>query len=123
MNHTAISLHERTVGDIAAELPVSIRIFEAWKIDYCCGGKRKLADACAAAGKTVELFASALDVATQPGEAVADWSGKTLQAISRYVIDSFHTFTREELATITPIASKVLGVHGDRRPELAEVVS
>ena len=43
-----------TVGELAAEVPTSIRVFEAWKIDYCCGGRTPLPEACAAAGRSVE---------------------------------------------------------------------
>src|ERR1035441_8397486 len=36
---------ERTIGEIAAEFPASVRIFEKYDIDYCCGGRISLADA------------------------------------------------------------------------------
>ena len=35
----------------------------------------------------------------------------------------YHEYTREALQTLAPIADKVLSVHGERRPELAEVVT
>ena len=39
----------KTVREIALEDPSSIRIFESLGIDYCCGGKRPLSDACSRA--------------------------------------------------------------------------
>ena len=48
-----ISLTDRTVGELAAEMPASIRVFEAWRIDYCCGGLTPLPDACAAVDRPV----------------------------------------------------------------------
>ena len=119
-----LSRFERTIGEIAAEMPISIRIFEAWKIDYCCGGKRPLAEACAAIGRSVEDFAAALDDAVAlPDTSRKKWSGEPLSSVSRHVIDTYHRYTREELATFTPLAAKVFSVHGERRPELAEVVT
>ena len=50
-----------TVGELAVEVPTSIRIFEAWKIDYCCGGRTPLPEACAAVGRSVEEFLTELD--------------------------------------------------------------
>ena len=121
---TAFSYHERTVGELAADVPVSIRIFEAWKIDYCCGGKTLLADACARVGKSVDDFAAALkSAATIPDLDDHDWTAEPLTALSAYVVKTYHAYTREELATFAPLAAKVLSVHGERRPELAEVVS
>ncbi|HXH92441.1 MAG TPA: DUF542 domain-containing protein, partial [Thermoanaerobaculia bacterium] len=39
---TTFDVAGQTVGDLAAAMPLSIRVFEAWKIDYCCGGKTPL---------------------------------------------------------------------------------
>ena len=36
----------KTVREIALEQPQSIRVFERLGIDYCCGGRRPLAEAC-----------------------------------------------------------------------------
>lgn len=121
--NTTMTLTDRTVGELAAEMPVSIRVFEAWKIDYCCGGATPLSDACAAAGKTVDDFAAALDAsAAVPNGVGVDWSAETLPSIAGHIIELYHRYTREELLTLAPLAAKVLGVHGDRHPELAEVV-
>ena len=121
---TTIEFTDRTVGELAVEVPNSIRVFEAWKIDYCCGGQTPLTDACAAVGKRVEDFIAELSrAAAVPDTSIRDWSADTLSAMSANIISIYHTYTREELQTLAPIADKVLSVHGERRPELAEVVS
>lgn len=121
---TTLDLTQRTVGDIAAEMPLSIRVFEAWKIDYCCGGRTLLSDACEKAGKSIDAFLAEMEgLATIPGTTMPDWTGNTLTTMAAEIVATYHTFTREELATIQPISEKVLSVHGQRRPELAEVVS
>ena len=38
----------QTVREIALEQPTSIRVFERFGIDYCCGGRKPLTEACAA---------------------------------------------------------------------------
>ena len=40
----------KTVREYALEIPAATRIFEKLGIDYCCGGGKSLADACAAGG-------------------------------------------------------------------------
>jgi regulator of cell morphogenesis and NO signaling len=123
-NAVMIEFSAQTVGQLASEVPTSIRVFEMWKIDYCCGGQTPLPEACATAGKSVDEFIAELERATAiPDGAARDWSGDTLAAMSAKIVAMYHVYTREELQTIAPIADKVLGVHGDRRPELAEVVS
>lgn len=120
---TTLELTGRTVGELAADNPVSIRIFEAWKIDYCCGGKTPLADACAFAGKTVDEFIAALEQSTViPDGLGRDWSAESLDALSDHICLAYHRYTREELQTLKSLAEKVNGVHGSRRAELATVV-
>ena len=123
MSTTIHSISEMTVGEIAAGIPVSIRVFEQWKIDYCCGGKRPVAEAIAAAGKSMAEFQSAIDKAATISSTTSDWSTEPLGVVSAHVVTTYHQYTREELATLAPLAAKVLSVHGDRRPELAEVVT
>lgn len=121
---TTHTMHDRTVGELAAEMPVSIRVFEAWKIDYCCGGATPLADACARAGKTVDQFVEAIESAVVIPDGVArDWSRETLPGIAAHLVDAYHGYTRAELETLRPLAEKVLGVHGERHDELAGVMA
>jgi len=109
------------VGDLAVEMPLSIRVFEAWKIDYCCGGRTPLPDAVAGAGKTIDEFLAALDILTDiPSQ---DWSGDTLTTMAANIVSTYHGYTREELQLLEPLAQKVLDVHGDRRPELTDVLA
>lgn len=122
--NTATSLYDRTVGELAADVPVSIRIFEAWKIDYCCGGTTPLPDACAAAGKSVDEFIAALESAAVIPDGVArEWANETLCGIAAHIVDTYHQYTREELQTLRPLAEKVFGVHGSRHDELAAVLA
>ncbi len=123
MTSTTISFDEKTVGQLAVELPDSIRVFEAWKIDYCCGGKTTLSDACAAAGKTVGAFAAELESLAKVPDAGFDWQSKTLASVAAEIVATYHCYTREELQTLDPLATKVLSVHGERRPELVAVLS
>lgn len=117
------SLTERTIGQLAVEMPIAIRVFEAWKIDYCCGGKTPLSQAVEAAGKTVEAFQAELDrLAMAPADGF-DWPSQTMPSMARKIVATYHDYTRQELQTIDPMAAKVLSVHGERRPELAAVVA
>lgn len=117
-----MNLNDRTVGEIAAGMPISIRVFEAWKIDYCCGGTMPMTKACERAGKSVDAFVAELEAlaTVEPGR---DWTKGTLDHIASSICTMYHDYTRQELATLQPIANKVLGVHGDRHPELADVVT
>jgi regulator of cell morphogenesis and NO signaling len=122
--HAIMDIRERTVGELAAQMPLSIRVFEAWKIDYCGGGQTPLPAACAAAGKNVDAFIEAVEkLVDLPDGSTRDWTGETLTSMSANIVSMYHAWTREELEILEPLADKVLSVHGERRPELAEVVT
>jgi regulator of cell morphogenesis and NO signaling len=53
----------QTVRDIALEQPTSIRVFERFGIDYCCGGRKSLTEACSSRGLSVDEVQAALGAA------------------------------------------------------------
>jgi regulator of cell morphogenesis and NO signaling len=122
MTQTLEVLTNRTVGELATEIPGAIRVFETWGIDYCCGGLTPVADACQSAGKTVEELAKMLaQAAVPPGPLAQDWSKESLATLARFIIDAYHNYTREELDTLLALAEKVRGVHGHRHEYLVRV--
>jgi regulator of cell morphogenesis and NO signaling len=90
MNITATS----TVRDLAAGIPGATRVFENFGIDYCCGGRRTLADACREASLPVEDLTRSLEEAgraSQPGAGV-DWRRETLTALTEHIVETHHYF-------------------------------
>ena len=72
----------QTVREIALEEPSSIRVFENFGIDYCCGGRKPLSEACAASRVDVDAVIAALEEAVAGacalnGGLVAEADGRT----------------------------------------------
>ena len=57
-------MREQTVREIAIENPSTVRVFESLGIDYCCGGKRSLNEACTRANVPLQ---SVLDILAKAG--------------------------------------------------------
>jgi len=111
-----------TVRDLAAGVPGATRVFEKFGIDYCCGGHRTLSDACQEAGLPVEDLSRSLEEAgraPQPG-AGRDWRQESLTALTEYIIQTHHFFTRQELDRLEKLFDKVCSRHGENHPELFE---
>ena len=109
----------QTVTELARSVPGAFRVFERHGIDVGCGGKRPLAEACAIAHTPLDSVLQALSDAStgpQPNEPPTG-----LAKLIAHIIDTHHVFEAAELARLKPIAEKVLRVHGERHPELAEV--
>jgi regulator of cell morphogenesis and NO signaling len=112
------------IGDIVLEVPATMRIFESLNIDYCCGGQRTLAAACAHAGKDLQEVQDKLANLQVAAPAPSDpkvWQSASLTELIDHIEATHHAFTRSELARVAPLMEKVLSVHGDHHPELARV--
>lgn len=109
----------QTVREIALEQPTAIRVFEQFGIDYCCGGRKPLAEACAAGNLEVASVLAALEEAEKkPGTAVDDWSKGTLESLSLHIVATHHTYVKRELPRLAHLAQKVVNRHGATKAEL-----
>lgn len=114
---------EKTVREIAIENPATIRVFETLGIDYCCGGRRSLSDACLQANvpmtQAVELLANAC---REAGEDNANsWNEAPLHALTSHIVTTHHAFVREETPRIESLLLKVISRHGDTHPEVRRI--
>ena len=115
---------ETTVREVALQLPESTRLFEKFKIDYCCGGNQPLAQACASAGVDVDNVMEMLAEVTQstsPADAVLDFQKVSLTELITHIVDTHHVFTKAEIDRLQSLADKVLAAHGGNHPELVHL--
>ncbi|WP_421658370.1 DUF542 domain-containing protein [Leptothermofonsia sp. ETS-13] len=57
---TTFQIHD-TVGAIVRDHPLLFRLFEETNVDYCCGGKRTIDEACWQQGLDPETFLARLE--------------------------------------------------------------
>jgi regulator of cell morphogenesis and NO signaling len=114
---------ERTVRELALELPNATRVFESMGIDYCCGGAKSLREACAKAKLPVQDALAKLQQAAEDdsGPVRDDWSAAPMSDLIHHIVDKHHRFTREEIARLQPLFEKVCSVHGKNHPELFDM--
>jgi regulator of cell morphogenesis and NO signaling len=117
------TITEKTVREIALENPSSIRVFEALGIDYCCGGKKPLSDACSHAnvdfGRVQELLAQADRDSQAP--VAQEWRDKPLSGLIAHIVAKHHGFVRNETPRIQALLTKVGSKHGAIHPEIAAI--
>jgi regulator of cell morphogenesis and NO signaling len=112
----------QTVRQIALQQPTSIRVFEHFGIDYCCGGNQPLADICAQAHLDLAAVLLALDAATGHSPLPsADWSQASLELLCAHILTSHHAYVRRELPRLLQLAEKVSARHGSAHAELTAI--
>lgn len=111
-----------TVREVAMELPQSTRLFEKLRIDYCCGGHKPLAEACASAGVDVADVMEMLAGVTQSEDTAAlDFQNASVPDLVTHILDTHHVFTKSEMRRLQSLTDKVIGAHGANHPELLHV--
>jgi regulator of cell morphogenesis and NO signaling len=119
MDMTAVT---QTVREIALEQPTAIRVFERFGIDYCCGGRKPLAEACAAVNLEIDSVLAALEMAEkEPGVEVESWTEKSLESLSAHIVSKHHAYVKRELPRLAVLADKVVRHHGATKPELPAI--
>jgi regulator of cell morphogenesis and NO signaling len=114
----------QTVRDIALESPASIRVFEKYGIDYCCGGRMPLTEACAARNIAVDDVIASLEAASLiPAPAGDNWTSKSLSSLASHIVETHHAYVKRELPRLAELAKKVVNRHGDTKPELPAIQS
>src|ERR1700690_2814457 len=112
----------QTVREIALEQPSSIRVFEQFGIDYCCGGRKPLAEACNAGNLEVDTVIDALEAAARkPDPAFDNWAGKSLASLSLHIVTTHHAYVKRELPRLALLAEKVVNRHGASMAELLQI--
>lgn len=116
------SLLTQTVGELVRENPARSRVFERLSIDYCCGGKVPLLEACRDRGLDPERVAADLAaVDNEPAEPSDDPASMGLAALADHIEATHHASLREELPRLDFMTKKVAQVHGDAEPRLHDI--
>lgn len=110
-----------TVGQLVVDRPSRARIFERHKIDYCCGGKISLADACVKRGVDLATILAELEAAEAAAPTERDWTKATMADLADHIERVHHDYLRTELPRLSAMAAKVAAVHGQGHPELPEL--
>jgi len=111
----------RTLAQIVTEAPSSVRVLQAFGLDYCCHGARPLATACADAGLSSDEVLAAL--ATVHDDVTPDWASMSPAELVDHLESVHHAYLHAELPRLDALAEKVAGVHGRHHPELLDVLA
>lgn len=116
-----IQWNDQSVGEVVKENMHAAGIFEAYGIDYCCGGRQSLAEACERSSVNADRLRTELEQLPEAGGPnVSEWDTPFL---IDYIINTHHQYVRRMLPTIQAHAAKVAQVHGDNHPETRDIAA
>lgn len=98
------------IGDIARDRPSSTRIFLRHKLDFCCGGRRTLREACAKAGLDPDVIAAELAAETA-NDTTPSWESQSSSQLVDHIISHYHESLRRDMPALIDAARRVERVH------------
>ncbi len=112
-----------TVGQWVAQYPATSRVFQQFKMDFCCGGGISLDEACRKRGidpqEVLQKLKEAQDRRQDSGE--RNWTTAPLTDLCDHIVHTHHEFLRSELPRLEKMAHRVVQVHGEAHPELVQI--
>lgn len=114
----------RPLGSFVVERPGRARVFERFGLDYCCGGKKPLVEACAEKGVDVREVVREIyeedhnQDKHRRMEEQADWSKASMVELTHHIENTHHQYLKRELPRLVQLAQKVADRHGEKRSEL-----
>ena len=100
-----------------------MRVFERLRIDYCCGGALRLADACERAGVPLGEAVSLLNEADTAAAAGTgkNWNEQSAADLTAHITNTHHAFVRSEIPRLESLLGKVTSRHGAAHAEVIEI--
>lgn len=112
-------VRSRSIGEIAATLPGATAVFRQFKLDFCCGGNVRLAEAVRKRGLDIAAVEQAL-AALDPGTSAP--APQSTGALIDHIVTRYHEAHRRELPELVRLARKVEAVHAGH-PEAPQGVA
>ena len=112
-----------SVADIVTNDYRAADIFKKYQIDFCCGGKRSVQEACLKANGNFEKLIEELYALKKKEIKVQNFDEWELDQLSEYIVRIHHHYVNENLDLIGQYAEKVSKVHGVQHPEVIEIAS
>src|SRR5690242_5007255 len=97
---TTTTSKDATIGQIAAETPASVRVFERYGIDYCCGGRVAFDEACRGRGLEVEAVRAEIEREAPAAEDQTDWTKAPVNDLIDHILEKHHVYLKTNLPLI-----------------------
>jgi len=112
---------ENKIGDVVAENFYTARIFEKYGLDFCCGGKKSIFEACLENGIDQENLLTELSGTNVSNANSIHFDKWEVDFLIDYIVNNHHCYVAESIPTIEHHIQKVLMAHGEKHPEIAEI--
>ncbi|MDP2412969.1 iron-sulfur cluster repair di-iron protein [Daejeonella sp.] len=113
---------QETIGEIAVKDLRKVEVFKKYGIDFCCGGKKTIAEVCAEKNIDATKVQTELrQIETENKASNISYNDWSIDFLADYIVNTHHNYVRKYLPELMTYASKVAQVHGVQHPELIQI--
>ena len=113
---------EETIGEMVTKDYRRAQVFKSFGIDFCCGGKKTIAEVCSKKGIDPEQVSRALgEISNDAPTSENDYLKWDIGFLADFIVNTHHQYIKDNTTFITELANKVAKVHGDKHPEVIKV--
>ena len=109
---------ETSVGDIVKSHFQTVKIFDDHQIDFCCGGKQSLLEACEKKSLNAKELLKKIEIAIKEPDLSPNFGHMSLADLMGYIKEKHHSYVREQIPMISKFLNKIETVHGNLHPEI-----
>jgi regulator of cell morphogenesis and NO signaling len=122
MQPSELTLTKTSIGELVSQDWRKAEVFKKYGIDYCCGGKRTIAEACNQKGiDTSNVETDLQNIDTRNYGTGNNFNSWELDFLADYIINVHHKYVAEATPFLDELSKKVARVHGDNHKELIEI--
>lgn len=103
-----------TLAELATTNSGASRVFHRFGLDFCCGGRRPLADACQERGLNVDEVLAAIEAEGREAGPAPRWDVRPIPELISFIVERYHNRLRQELPELIELAAKVERKHGEK---------
>ncbi|MEO7292893.1 MAG: iron-sulfur cluster repair di-iron protein [Ginsengibacter sp.] len=116
------NIAEQTLASMVTGNHQVVPLLEKYNLDFCCKGKRTLAQACAEKGIKIESITEELKSLTDAaGKGHMPFTEMNAEQMISYILIHHHFYVKQSMPTIFSHLHKVATKHGDKFPYMKKV--
>ncbi|HEY9000751.1 MAG TPA: iron-sulfur cluster repair di-iron protein [Mucilaginibacter sp.] len=116
-------IKEETLGEIVKGDLRKAEVFKKLGLDFCCGGKKTLKDACRENGLDILQVKEELNKTEQSSSGMPqhDFNSWSLSFLADYIVNVHHAYVRQNMRILRDLSEKVADRHGQQHAELKTI--
>ncbi len=116
---STVEFKDIQIGEIVADDFRTSKVFTDVGIDFCCGGKQSVGEACKDLNLDVAEFEQKIaELKSQPINQSLNFKEWDLPFLIDYIVNTHHKYVVKTLPELIFYTAKIAEVHGETHPEL-----